>query len=159
MLTTHVLISLLGIAVGIVLVYGLLHGSVSAAWVATFLVVHALTSLTGFPLEPFGFDPPRAIGILALMLLIFAAAAYYGTGLGTPWRAVFIISTLVVLYLDAFVGVIQAFQKIGPLQRLAPTQSEAPFVIAQAAVLMFFVGVGVVAFRRFNPPHLGARAV
>jgi hypothetical protein len=35
---------------------------------------------------------------------------------------------------------------------LAPTQTEPPFVISQAAVLLFFLIVAVIALRRFRPP-------
>jgi hypothetical protein len=36
-----------------------------------------LTSITGFPLAPFGFDPARAVGVIALLLLALAVAALY----------------------------------------------------------------------------------
>jgi hypothetical protein len=35
---------------------------------------------------------------------------------------------------------------------LAPTQSEPPFALAQGAVLILFVLIGIVAVRRFRPP-------
>lgn len=38
-------------------------------WTALFLATTILTSVTGFPLPPFGFDPPRAVGALSLVLL------------------------------------------------------------------------------------------
>jgi hypothetical protein len=34
---------------------------------------------------------------------------------------------------------------------MAPTQSEPPFIIAQAAVLLIFVVLGVMAIRSFHP--------
>jgi hypothetical protein len=49
------------------------------------------------------------------------------------------------------VGVVQAFQKLTFLSALAPTQSEPPFLVAQAVVLAIFVALGVVAVRRFRP--------
>jgi uncharacterized membrane protein SirB2 len=52
------------------------------------------------------------------------------------------------LYLNCFVGVVQAFQKISALHALAPTQSEPPFLIAQVAVLVVFVVLGVIAVVR-----------
>jgi hypothetical protein len=55
------------------------------------------------------------------------------------------------LYLNVFVGVIQAFQKLPFLQPLAPTQSEPPFVVAQAFVLLAFIALGALAVRRFHP--------
>jgi hypothetical protein len=58
---------------------------------------------------------------------------------------------VLALYLNVFVGVVQAFQKLAFLKPLAPTQSEPPFVIAQAVVLVLFVALGIVAVRRFHP--------
>ena len=55
------------------------------------------------------------------------------------------------LYFNVFVGVVQAFQKLPFLKALAPTQSEAPFVIAQALVLAVFLVLGVIAANRFHP--------
>ncbi|HEY8133357.1 MAG TPA: hypothetical protein VII12_15885 [Thermoanaerobaculia bacterium] len=55
------------------------------------------------------------------------------------------------LYLNVFVGVVQAFQKFPLLASLAPTQSEPPFLIAQSIVLVIFIVLGVVAVRSFHP--------
>ena len=55
------------------------------------------------------------------------------------------------LYLNAFVGVVQAFQKVPSLQQLAPTQSEPPFLVAQILVLAIFVVLGFLAVKRFHP--------
>ena len=62
------------------------------------------------------------------------------------------MTAVIALYLNVFVGVVQAFQKVGRLRALAPTQSEPPFALAQGAVLLFFVILGIVALRRFRPP-------
>src|ERR1700722_16340877 len=55
----HVIISLIGIATGFVVLYGLLTNRLFAGWTALFLVFNVLTDLTGYPIPPFGFDPPR----------------------------------------------------------------------------------------------------
>ena len=55
------------------------------------------------------------------------------------------------LYLNVFVGVVQAFQKVSFLRPLAPTQAEAPFVIAQLAVLVLFAVLGLIAVKTFYP--------
>ena len=60
---------------------------------------------------------------------------------------------MIAFYLDAFVGVIQAFAKLPFLHALAPTQSEPPFVIVQVVVLVIFVVLGFLAVRRFHPEH------
>jgi hypothetical protein len=58
---------------------------------------------------------------------------------------------MTALYLDAFVGVIQAFAKLSFLHELVPTGSEPPFLIVQVIVLAFFVVLGFLAARRFRP--------
>ena len=90
MLQFHVAISLVGILSGLVMLYGLLLGRNFRTAIAVFLVTTILTSLTGFPLPPFGFDPPRAVGVLSLILLIGAVAAYYGFRLAGAWRWIFV---------------------------------------------------------------------
>ena len=60
MLQIHVILSLVGILTGFVVLYGLVTGVSSSGWTAIFLATTILTSVTGFPLPPFGFGPPRA---------------------------------------------------------------------------------------------------
>ncbi len=151
MLQIHVILSLIGILSGLVVLYGLLAGSLSGAWTAVFLVTTILTSLTGFPLPPFGFDPPRAVGVISLVLLAVAVAAYYGYHLARAWRWIFVGSAVAALYLNVFVLVVQAFMKLPFLKALAPTQSEPPFVVTQAVVLLAFIALGVWAAIRFHP--------
>lgn len=45
---------------------------------------------------------------------------------------------------------VQSFQKIGPLQKLAPTQSEPPFVLAQSLLLLVMLVIGWIALKRFR---------
>ena len=53
--------------------------------------------------------------------------------------------------LNVFVLVAQSFVKVAALNALAPTQSEPPFAIAQAAVLLIFILIGIVAAIKFHP--------
>ena len=151
MLEIHVALSLIGIVSGLVVLYGLLTARPSGAWTAIFLTTTILTSLTGFPLAPFGFDAARAIGVISLVLLAAAVVALYAFHLAGPWRWIYIIAAATALYLSVFVGVVQAFQKVPFLQPLAPTQSEPPFLITQILVLLLFIGLGIAAARRFHP--------
>ena len=119
--------------------------------IAVFLATTILTSLTGFPLPPFGFDPPRAVGVLSLILLVGAVAAYYGFRLAGAWRWIFVACAVAALYLNVFVLVAQGFMKVPALHALAPTGSEPPFAIVQGIVLLIFVGVGIWAAIKFRP--------
>src|SRR3984957_5644315 len=157
MLQIPVALSLIGIVSGLVVLYGLLTGRPFGGWTALFLATTILTSVTGFPLPPFGFDPPRAVGVISLVLLALAVAALYVFRLAGAWRWVYVGSAIAALYLNVFVGVAQAFQKLPFLQPLAPTQSEPPFLVTQVAVLVIFVALGILAAIRFHP-ELEARA-
>jgi hypothetical protein len=154
-LQIHVVLSLIGIASGLIVVFDLLNGRRSDGWTAVFLATTILTGVTGFPLPPFGFDPARTVGVILLVLLAIAVAARYAFGLGGAWRWIYIVSAVMALYLDVFVGVVQAFQKLPFLQPLAPTQSEPPFLVAQTAVLVIFVVLGALAVTRFHPKPAG----
>ncbi len=147
----HVALSLIGIVTGVIVLYGLLAGRAFGGWTALFLATTILTSVTGFPLPPFGLDPPRMVGILSLILLVVAVAAYYAFHLGGAWRWLYVVAAMTALYLNCFVAVIQSFAKIPSLHVLAPTQSEPPFLIAQLAVLALFVVLGFLSVRRFHP--------
>ena len=147
----HVVISLIGIASGLIVLCGLVSGKPLAGWTALFLGTTILTSLTGFPLPPFGFDPPRAIGVILLVLLAVAVLALYLFHLAGAWRWIYVVTAVASLYLNVFVGVVQSFQKLSFLQPLAPTQSEPPFIVAQLVVLVAFIALGALAVVRFRP--------
>jgi hypothetical protein len=147
----HVVLSLIGIASGLVVLYGLLNGDALGGWTALFLATTVLTGVTGFPLEPFGFDPARKVGVILLVLLTAAVVARYLFNLAGPWRWVYVVGAVAALYLNVFVGIVQAFQKVSFLQALAPTQEDLPFKITQAAVLAIFIVLAIVALLRFHP--------
>jgi hypothetical protein len=150
----HVVLSLIGIGAGLVVLIGMLGSKRLPGWTALFLVTTILTSVTGFlfPSKPFG--APHLFGVISLVALAVALLGLYGKKLAGPWRWLYVGTALLSLYLNVFVGVVQAFQKLAPLNRLAPTQSEPPFAIAQLVVLALFVVLGIRAVKRFHPaPH------
>jgi len=147
----HVAISLIGMGAGMVMLAGMLSGRRLAGWTEIFLLTLVATSLTGFLFPARGFDPARVVGLISLVALAAAILALYVGKLSGLWRPVFVIGATLALYLDVFVGVVQAFQKIPALKPLAPTQTEPPFVVAQVATLVIFVALGAFAVRRFHP--------
>ena len=54
------------------------------------------------------------------------------------------------MYLNVFVLVVQSFEKVPALRTIAPTQKEPPFAITQIAVLVLFIVLTVVAFKKFR---------
>jgi hypothetical protein len=149
--TLHVVISLIGIASGLVVLWGMLASARLPGWTALFLASTILTSVTGFMFPINGVTPGLVVGAISLVLLAVALLALYAFGLAGAWRWVYVATALVALYLNVFVGIVQAFQKLPFLQPLAPTQSEPPFAAAQLAVLALFLVLGWLATRRFHP--------
>src|SRR5947209_12413106 len=149
----HVIISLIAIAAGVIVMFGLLGSNRRPGWTATFLLFTILTSATGFL---FPFDkllPSHVLGIISLVLLTIACIALYVMKLSGAWRWIYVLSAMVALYLNVFVLVIQSFMKLAPLHALAPSipPSEPPFAIAQGILLLFFIVVIIGAVRRFRP--------
>jgi len=147
----HVVLSLVGIFAGLVVVFGMFSSKKLDGLTALFLATTVLTSVTGFF---FPFDkilPSHIVGVISLVVLAIAILALYALHLAGPWRWIYVVSAVLALYLNVFVGVVQAFQKLPFLASLAPTQSEPPFLIAQAIVLVIFVVLGIVAVRSFHP--------
>jgi hypothetical protein len=146
----HVAISLVGIAVGFVVLGGFLADARLDGAIHTFLATTVATDVTGF-LFPFnGFLPSYAVGIISLIVLGVAIYAYYAARLAGSWRAIFVVASIVALYLNVFVLIAQTFQKNPALLALAPTQSEMPFVVVQAAALVTFVVLGALLLSRFR---------
>ena len=57
---------------------------------------------------------------------------------------------LVALYFNVFVAIVQGFLKIPALKAIAPTQKEAPFIIAQVLAMGIFVVLTILATKRFH---------
>src|SRR5687768_4221604 len=114
--TLHVVTSLIGIASGLIVLVGMIGGRRLPGWTALFLATTVLTSVTGF-LFPFSqLLPSHIVGAISLAVLAVALAALYGFRLSGPWRWVYVITAVLALYLNVFVGVVQAFQKLPFLQ-------------------------------------------
>lgn len=151
----HVLLSLVGIASGLVAMWGLFRGKMLEGITAIFLVTTVLTSITGFG---FPFDhllPAHKVGIISLVILAVAIPARYMFHLAGAWRSVYIIGSSIALYLNVFVLIVQAFEKVSFLRALAPTQKEPPFLVAQLSVLIIFLAATAFAVKQFHT--VGAR--
>jgi hypothetical protein len=149
--TVHVIISLIGIASGLVVVYAMLNSKDRMFWTALFLGTTVLTSVTGFMFPFHQLLPSHVVGGISIVALAIALYALYARRLAGSWRWIYIAGALLALYLNIFVGVVQSFQKVAFLQPLAPTQSELPFVIAQTGLLAIFLVLGYLAVARFFP--------
>jgi hypothetical protein len=147
----HVVLSLIGIAAGLVVVVAMLRLKTVNGWTALFLATTVLTSVTGF-LFPFGqLLPSHVVGIISLLVLAIAIVALYGYRLAHAWRWVYVTGAVLALYLNVFVLVAQGFQKVAFLNALGPTPSDPAFIIAQLVVLAIFVVLSVKALKSFHP--------
>jgi len=149
----HIIISLIAIASGFVVMFGLLGSRRMPVSTVFFLVFTILTSATGFLFPATRLLTSHMIGIVSLVLLAAACIALYAMKLRGPWRAVYVLTALISLYLNVFVLLVQSFLKIPVLHDLAlgnPPNGPALAVI-QGLVLLFFVVAIVGAWRRFKP--------
>ena len=148
--TLHVIISLIGIASGLLLLAAMLAGREPRNLTALFLCSTVLTSATGFLFHSANIGPPHIVGAISLAVLALALVGLYVKHLRGVWRPIYVVSAVLSLYLNAFVGVVQAFGKLSFLKALAPTGSEPPFAIAQGLVLLLFIALGFLTLKRFH---------
>jgi hypothetical protein len=146
----HVLISLVGIGSGLIVAFGLVGGKRLDRWTTVFLATTVATSVTGFGFPFEHLLPSHKVGIISLIVLAVTILARYAFHLSGGWRRIYVIGAVIALYLNVFVAVVQAFQKVPALKAMAPTQSEPPFLIAQIAVLVLFVVLAIVSAKRFS---------
>ncbi|MDB6027789.1 MAG: hypothetical protein JWM68_4012 [Verrucomicrobiales bacterium] len=105
--------------------FELLAGKQLDGWTAFFLATTVATSVTGFFFPFHHFTPAHAVGIISLLVLAATIYARYARHLAGGWRKTYVVGAAIALYLNVFVGIVQAFLKIPALKELAPTQSEA----------------------------------
>lgn len=148
---THVVISLIAIASGFAVLYGLLTAARMHGLTLLFLATSIATSATGFFFHREHILPSHIVGIIALAVLAVTVVALYVRHLHGVWRGIYVIGAVASLYFNMFVLVAQAFLKVPSLHELAPTGSEPPFAIAQGVLLILFIAVGTLAFKRFRP--------
>jgi hypothetical protein len=149
----HVLISLVAIGSGLIVMVGLIAGKRLDGLTALFLATTVLTSVTGFGFPFEHLMPSHKVGIISLVVLAVAILARYALHLAGSWRWIYVICSMMALYLNVFVLVVQLFEKVPALKALAPTQKEPPFLISQVVVLVLFVGLTILAGKKF---HIGS---
>jgi hypothetical protein len=146
----HTLLSVVGILAGMVVVGGLMAGVRFKGWIATYLVTTILTNATGFGFPFVVLMPSHILGVISLIILPVAVLALYSKHLAGGWRTAFVVITVVALYFNVFVLVVQLFRKVPAMIALAPTQKEPPFVATQLLILALFIVLGRAALRGFR---------
>ena len=147
----HVIISVIAIVSGLIVLGGMYGAQRLPLWTALFLLTTILTSVTGFFFPNAKITPGQVFGAATLIVMVPVLIGLYGFRLRGAWRWIYAGGAVVVLYLNVFVVIAQLFAKVTVLQPLAPTQSEPPFLLTEAVVLVIFVLLGILALVRFHP--------
>jgi len=156
--TLHVIISLGAIASGLIVLLAMIGNRRLDGLTAFFLGAAVSTGVTGFLFHSNTIGLQHIVGAISLADLAIALLALYGRRLIGLWRAVYVISVVFALYLNCFLGIVQAFQKIPFLHGLAPTGAEPPFLVVQGATLAAFGMLGYLAVRAYRPRRPAAVA-
>ena len=147
----HVVLSLLGILSGFLVLLLLIGKKQHTIWTPVFFVSNILTDVTGF-LFPFkGVTPGIILGVLSLIALLVAIVV----SANKTKRGLFLTAVAVALELNVFVLVVQSFQKIDFLHKIAPTQTSPVFWIAQAVGAGLVILLAVSAWGRYRKAGIG----
>ena len=161
----HVIISLIAIASGLVVVFGMIGSHRVPRLTALFWVTTVLTTVTGFmfflsPTQARVLTPAAATGIVATVFFLLGLIALYGKHLYGGWRWIYAIAATVSLYLNIFVLIVQSFQKltlINPAASLTPPFPNPPFapvdfnfMVTQGVALLIAVMLGIVTALKFR---------
>jgi hypothetical protein len=147
----HTVISLVAIALGFVVTYGIVTSNRMPTVTAWFLLLTIVTSASGYLFPVTGILPSHIVGAISLALLAVAVVALYNFKLHGIWRPVYVVTALLALWFNVFVLFIQLFVKFPAFAALAPKQTEPPFLAVQGATLAFFVVMIVLGLKRFRP--------
>src|SRR4051812_47518109 len=96
----HVIISLVGIAAGLVVLFGMLASNRLPGWTALFLATTVLTSVTGYFFPVDGILPSHIVGAISLAILAVAVFALYSRAAAGSWRWVYVVTAVFALYLN-----------------------------------------------------------
>jgi hypothetical protein len=140
----HVAISIIGILSGIVVVLGMLRSMRLNLVTALFLITTVLTSVTGFFFPYHGVTPGIVLGVLSLIVLFVAIVARHKFHMLGPWRWIYVVSSVIALFFNVLVGIVQTFEKTPALKGVAPTAT-------QVANLVVFLILGILAVKKFHP--------
>jgi hypothetical protein len=114
------------------------------------LLTTVATSVTGFFFPFHGVTPGIVVGILSLILLAVAIVGRYRRHLAGGWRKTYVITSVIALYFNVLVLIVQLFEKVPSLHALAPKGSEPPFLVTQVIVMVIFIALGIAAVKGFR---------
>jgi hypothetical protein len=146
----HTVLSLVAIIAGLLVVKGMIASHGRQLWTLLFLVTAAATTITGFFLPFQGLTPAWILGVISIPPIVLAFLARYRYRRAGAWRGIYVVTSVITLYFNCFVLVVQAFRHVPALHALAPAQTEPPFQVAQLATLVLFAVIGFYAYRNYR---------
>jgi hypothetical protein len=158
----HVAITLVAIAAGLVVVFGMIGSHRLPKTTALFWLMTVLTTVTGFmfflsPTQAKALTPATATGIVATLVFLPGLIALYAKHLYGNWRWIYTISAVISLYLNVFVLIVQTFQKVKLVNPAAPMigppfapPTDFQFAVAQGAALVIFIMLGIITTLKFR---------
>jgi hypothetical protein len=156
----HVVLSLLGIASGVLV---LLRPSASPkAWSFTtlFLATTLASSVTGllFLTAIPRFGTGHGIAVASLLICAPTMLALHRHRLADSWRWTYVAGATSLLYLNAFIGVWQAFGKSDFLSTLPSTAFAPPLLLAHLLLVAVCLWLGSHALASLQPGACTRRA-
>ena len=151
LLGLHNTVSLAAIPLGLIVGWGFINARAFPLITLLCLAALVATNVTAFLFPVDAMRPAHVVGAVSLVLLLVALLGRYVFRLRGPWRPVYVIAAVLALWLDVFVAIVQAFQKIPELNHFAPTGTELPFAITQLVALVAFLWLAVRGAQQFHP--------
>jgi hypothetical protein len=154
LILSHVAICLIAIGLGFHVLGALLQGRLPAQSNQLFLLFTFLTSATGLVIAPPAPPPSPAqiTAIVALIALGVSLYAFYLRHMAGRWRAVYVVTAIIGLYLNVFVLVVQVFTKADALVAFGGGNPPGGpvFGAVQLSVLVGFILAGRAAVKRYR---------
>lgn len=153
---THVVITLIAIASGLVVVAQMLKSTYRGGVTGVYLATTLLTTVTGFVFfHPANAPTPAQLtGVVALIVLVPTLAGLYLKHLAGFWRPVYVVGAVISLWLNLFVLIIQTMQKVPALcatMPACPAPGGPVFGATQLIVLLATIWAGWRAVKKFHP--------
>ena len=150
----HVVLSLIGIAAGLVAAAGMLASRTMPGITALFLFSTLLGNVTGLFFPSLNFGLGHAVGITSLLILLPTFVALYLHHLDGPWRWIFSTGALAALWLNSVIAVMQSFAKMAMLRPFANAET---VLWSQLTLFLVFALWGALAARLFRPEIVAPR--
>jgi hypothetical protein len=152
--TLHVALSLIGIAAGVVVLLRPSRAPKAFGVTSLFLAATVAASITGllYMVALPRFRLGHAIGVVSLVAAAPTLLAFYRHRLVGVWRQTGIAGATALLYLNAFIAVMQAFTKIDALRSLEAT-FVPPLLLAHLLLLAVCLWLGLHAHVALQQPR------